>query len=82
MQQYLVNFGAHMSGVGKIPKTSSQPRHKPPETWKLSYAWEGFIHEPSTARLRSRDVTRKGGTILVEGMETRGPEAFTYSYVC
>ena len=31
----------------------------------------GFSHEPSASRPRNRDVTCKGGAVLVEGMETR-----------
>ena len=33
----------------------------------------GFSNEPSASRLRSHDITCKGGALLVEGMETRGP---------
>ena len=32
-----------------------------------------FSYEPSASRLRNRDVTCKGGALLVEGMETRVP---------
>ena len=33
----------------------------------------GFSNEPSASRICSHDVKYKGGALLVEGMETRGP---------